>query len=198
MNGAITANLSITGKRIVIRPWEKKDFKAWKTAEAGMAPPQNDFDYPAPLPKEKNTSSEFLKMVRWNNGNIKAGCGFFCGIFLKKNGAQVGTAGLPTIKKCFQTGEMAYRIFSPFRGQGYGKEAVRTLLKLGFENLKLHRIEAHIDPSNKASIKLVASAGMRLEGLARKKVFERGAWRDLKIYAALRVDYGYKEITPGH
>jgi RimJ/RimL family protein N-acetyltransferase len=122
MKKTITANLSITEKRIVIRPWEKDDFEEWKKAEAGMAPPQNDFDYPAPRPEEKRTRTEFLKIVRWNNGNIKEGSGFFCGIFLKKDGTKVGTAGPPTIKRCFRTGELAYRIFSPFRGQGYGKE----------------------------------------------------------------------------
>ena len=136
-------------------------------------------------------------MVRWNDAGIKEGSGFFCGVFLKKSGRQVGTVGLPHIKRGgLQTGELAYRTFSAFRRKGYGKEAVGTCLRLGFEICKLHRIEAQIDPANKGSIRLAVAAGMKFEGVARKKVFERGAWRDLKIYSALREDYGYKDIIP--
>ncbi len=185
-----------TGRRVIIRPWRTGDFSVWKAAEEGIAPPQNDFDYPGPRPAEKLTRKEFIKMVRWNYSGIKEGSGFFCGVFLRMSGRQVGTVGLPVIKRGrLQTGELAYRTFSLFRKKGYGKEAVAACLELGFDICSLHRIEAQIEPANKVSIKLAAAVGMKLEGVARKKVFERGAWRDLKIYSALREDYGYKPIT---
>ncbi|MCX5792133.1 MAG: GNAT family protein [Elusimicrobia bacterium] len=189
--------LQQSGKRLYIRPWETSDFKAWKDSEDSMLPPRNEFDFPSARKKEDRTRKEFSKVIRWNNKSIRAGEGCFCGIFLKKSGQQVGTVGLIGITRgSFQTGEIAYRIFSQFWGKGYGREAVLACLKLGFGKLKLHRIEAAIEPINAASIKLAGSAGMKLEGLARKKIFTRKAWRDMLIYSALCTDLGYKPEPP--
>lgn len=66
--------------------------------------------------------------------------------------------------------------------KGYGKEAVQATLKVAFETLNFHRIEAHINLDNTASIKLAESAGMTFECIREKFIYEHDEWTDNLIY----------------
>lgn len=71
-------------------------------------------------------------------------------------------------------GEHTYEIgwvFSPhYRNQGYATEAARSMLKYGFEELRLHRIIATCQPENTPSYRVMEKIGMRREGFF-KNVF---------------------------
>ena len=56
-------------------------------------------------------------------------------------------------------------------------------IKFAFNELKLHRVEAGIEPSNKRSIALVKSLGLRREGLSKRRLFLNDQWLDMSIYA---------------
>lgn len=61
-------------------------------------------------------------------------------------------------------------------GHGYVPEAVTALLRLGFEELKLHRIYAECHPDNRASYRLMEKVGMRREGYLRASHWEHDEW----------------------
>jgi ribosomal-protein-alanine N-acetyltransferase len=112
---------------------------------------------------------------------------------LKKNGELIGFVALMEVVRgvsytCF----LGYRIFSPHWGQGYAKEAIRAVIDIGFKDLKLHRIEAGVEPSNIRSIRTARSLKMRKEGLKKRALFLRGKWVDLVIYTITTEDAGYK------
>jgi len=67
---------------------------------------------------------------------------------------------------------------------------VRALIDIGFRDLRLHRLEAGIEPGNRRSILLARSLGLRKEGLKRRAVFLRDTWVDLGIYAVTCEDVG--------
>ncbi|WP_171113954.1 MULTISPECIES: GNAT family protein [Streptomyces] len=70
-------------------------------------------------------------------------------------------------------------------GRGYGVEAIRLLLGLGFEELGLHRIWGARSPANEASAKAMARAGMIEEGRIREHVRKGGVWRDSIVHGIL-------------
>jgi ribosomal-protein-alanine N-acetyltransferase len=68
-------------------------------------------------------------------------------------------------------------------------EAMRLLLRHAFTKLKLHRIEANIQPENQASIALVKRAGFVREGYSRRYLKICGRWRDHERWAILVEDW---------
>jgi ribosomal-protein-alanine N-acetyltransferase len=55
--------------------------------------------------------------------------------------------------------------------------------------LKLHRVEANIQPGNAASLALVARAGFSREGYSRRYLKVGGRWRDHERWALLVEDW---------
>ncbi|GAA3304746.1 GNAT family N-acetyltransferase [Streptomyces cinereospinus] len=70
-------------------------------------------------------------------------------------------------------------------GVGYGVEMVRLLLRVGFDDLCLHRIWGARSPWNVASAKTMAAVGMVEEGTIREHVLKDGRWRDSVVHAIL-------------
>lgn len=64
------------------------------------------------------------------------------------------------------------------------------------KKLKLHRIEAGIEPRNKASIKLCEKLKMRKEGVRKKYFFTGKEWIDLVYYSMTAEDIGIKRTNP--
>ncbi|MGY5009885.1 GNAT family N-acetyltransferase [Streptomyces sp. 900105755] len=70
-------------------------------------------------------------------------------------------------------------------GVGYGRETVRLLLGLGFDDLDLHRIWGARSPLNEASAKTMTAAGMIEEGTIRAHIKKAGRWRDSVVHSIL-------------
>lgn len=62
-------------------------------------------------------------------------------------------------------------------------------MDFGFNDLKLHRIEAGCAVENIASSKVLEKVGMTKEGMKRKKLPIRGEWKDNYLYAILEEDF---------
>ena len=63
------------------------------------------------------------------------------------------------------------------------------VLEHAFRKLKLHRVEANIQPGNTPSIALVKKCGFKREGLSRKLLKVCGRWRDHERWAVLAEDF---------
>jgi RimJ/RimL family protein N-acetyltransferase len=87
--------------------------------------------------------------------------------------------------------QTALRVFlsRKFQRQGFGKEAVRAVLKFCFQDLKLHRVTAACDSRHDAARRLCESAGLRREGEFLKDRLVRGEWASTVCYAALGDEY---------
>jgi RimJ/RimL family protein N-acetyltransferase len=83
---------------------------------------------------------------------------------------------------------LGYWIVSSARRNGYATHAVTLLARWGVTAGGRARIEAHIEPANRASIAVAEAAGMRHEGLLRAYL-EIGAGRaDVLVYSLLPKD----------
>jgi ribosomal-protein-alanine N-acetyltransferase len=88
----------------------------------------------------------------------------------------------------FKCGYLIYYAFDEFKGQGYMKEALRAVIRKVFTKLKLHRLEANIQPQNTASVALAKSAGLLFEGYSPKFLKINGQWRDHERWAIINED----------
>jgi [ribosomal protein S5]-alanine N-acetyltransferase len=105
-------------------------------------------------------------------------------ICVRATGAIAGVANINSIiRGRFQNGSLAYAAFAPTAGQGYMSEGLALVLRHAFQQLRLHRLEANIQPGNHASLKLVRRLGFRREGYSPDMLFIDGAWRDHERWA---------------
>jgi ribosomal-protein-alanine N-acetyltransferase len=102
----------------------------------------------------------------------------------RDTGAIAGMVNINSIiRGRFQCASIAYAAFAPTAGQGFMSEGLELVLRYAFEDLRLHRLEAQIQPENTASIKLVQRRGFRKEGYSPDLLFIDGAWRDHERWA---------------
>lgn len=73
--------------------------------------------------------------------------------------------------------------------EGYGRDAVRLLLRHSFCELDLHRVRAETFEYNTAWRDLLESMGFRTEGVAREALYRDGQFWDKGRYALLRREY---------
>ena len=108
-------------------------------------------------------------------------------------GPIVGVANLSQIfYGPLKSAYLGYGLFADFTGRGYATDAVRLMIRYAFTKLKLHRIEANIQPENMASIKLVARLGFSKEGFSPKYLKIGGQWRDHERWALIRENWNTK------
>jgi ribosomal-protein-alanine N-acetyltransferase len=70
-----------------------------------------------------------------------------------------------------------------------GFHAIQLILRYAFTKLKLHRVEANIQPENLASLALIKRAGFTREGYSRRYLRIGGRWRDHERWALLAEDW---------
>ena len=90
------------------------------------------------------------------------------------------------IRGKLQSAFLGYGAVAEFAGRGYLAEATRLLLKEAFTRLRLHRLEANIQPGNLASIVLAERCGFVYEGFSPKYLKVGGRWCDHERWAITR------------
>ena len=89
----------------------------------------------------------------------------------------------------FQSCFIGYWIDERYAGSGYMPDAVALVLRYGFEELGLHRMEAAIVPRNAKSRRVAAKLGLRDEGTAARFLQIQGVWEDHVRYAITREEW---------
>jgi RimJ/RimL family protein N-acetyltransferase len=101
----------------------------------------------------------------------------------------VGEVMLRLTSERHRQGEIGWSLHPDAQGHGYATEAARELLRIGFEDLGLHRIAADADPRNTGSIRIMERLGMRHEALYREAFYLKGEWVDEIHYAILEDEW---------
>lgn len=65
------------------------------------------------------------------------------------------------------------------------REGLQAVVRHAFRRLKLHRLEANIQPGNAASVRRVTACGFAREGYSPRCLKIAGRWRDHARWAAL-------------
>ena len=133
---------------------------------------------PATPPKFR----EYLKRCRRED---------FAGFVVRRreDDALVGVFNLSQIfRGGFQNAYLGYYGSARLGRAGYMSEGLSHLMKHAFHIMKLHRVEANVQPGNSASIALLRRAGFRKEGFSPRYLRVGGRWRDHERWAVTRED----------
>ena len=104
----------------------------------------------------------------------------------RENGAAVGVINLSNIVRgAFASAYLSYYVFAGHERQGLMREALHAAVRHAFGTLRLHRLEANIQPGNTASRALVRACGFTLEGFSPRYLKIGGRWRDHERWARL-------------
>jgi len=110
------------------------------------------------------------------------------GIELTATGRLIGTIGFMWWNRENNSAEIGYSLSRAYWNQGLMTEALREVIRFGFEEMRLNRIEAQYETSNPASGRVMEKAGMRKEGVLRGRLYNKGAYVDVALHAILRGD----------
>lgn len=109
----------------------------------------------------------------------------------RSSGAIVGVVSLSSIiRGPLQSAYLGYWIGREFSGRGWMTEAVKLALRYAFRTLKLHRIEANIQPHNLPSRRLARRVGFRREGYSPRYLQIAGGWADHERWAMTTEEFG--------
>ncbi|WP_191567355.1 GNAT family N-acetyltransferase [Metabacillus idriensis] len=130
-----------------------------------------------------------LDEIFWYQSIFEKNTGIRWGITLKGQERVIGSCGFLNIDPQHYRSEIGFELSKDFWGQGIASEAFEVVIKYGFEQLNLQRIQALIEPPNISSKKLVERKGFIKEGLLRNYEFTCGKFDDLFMYSLLKQDF---------
>lgn len=109
----------------------------------------------------------------------------------RESGAILGGINLNCIVRgFFQWAYLSYWMGAPYARQGLMAEGMRLVTRYAFTEMKLHRLEANIQPGNLPSITLVRKCGFRIEGYSPRYLQVLGEWCDHERWALLAHEMG--------
>jgi [ribosomal protein S5]-alanine N-acetyltransferase len=111
------------------------------------------------------------------------------GLLLPASPHIVGTCGFTRWDQDNRFAVLGYDLARPYWRRGLMSEAVEAVLRLGFEQMGLHRVEATVMAGNIASAALLGRAGFGREGVLRERVLKRGAFRDMWMFGITEADW---------
>lgn len=114
---------------------------------------------------------------------------FQWGIADRADDRVIGTCTLAHLDAGNRRAEIGYALGSAHWGKGLATEAVNTLLDFAFDELRLHRIEADVDPRNAGSIRALERQGFVREGLLRERWHVNGEICDSLFYGLLESEW---------
>lgn len=115
-------------------------------------------------------------------------------IHSKKDNTYIGNIGLFRTLPEHHRAEIGYTLFPEFWGKGLMSEALKVVLRYGFEDMKLHSIEANINPENSASAKILDRHGFVREAYFKENYYWEGKFLDSAIYSLLSQDWKKQTI----
>lgn len=183
----------VQGRQVYLRPMQMSDYAAWAElralSRAHLSPWEPQWS------ADDLTKSSFRRRVRHYQREAADDLGYAFLIFKTEPQPRLlGGLTLSYVKRgVTQSATLGYWLGAPFVGQGYMSDAVRALLPHVFETLRLHRLEAAVQPSNISSLRVLDRTGFAREGFAKGYLKINGAWQDHVLFAMLAEDWGCSE-----
>ncbi len=107
------------------------------------------------------------------------------GITLKENPKLIGTICIWHIQRQHHRAEVGYALYPDQWGKGIMNEALSCVLDYGFDVMKLHSMEAIVNPNNGSSIRLLKKNKFVEEGYFRENYFYKDKYLDSAVYSLL-------------
>jgi ribosomal-protein-alanine N-acetyltransferase len=135
---------------------------------------------PRPLAATREDAYRIMKKV---NDLILANEAITWGMVLKNEAGLIGTIGYVRMAKEHFRAEIGYLLHDGYQGKGLMQEALTAVINYGFGVMKLHSVEAVVDPQNAASIKLLERNEFIKEAHFKEHEFFEGRFIDSVVYS---------------
>jgi [ribosomal protein S5]-alanine N-acetyltransferase len=191
----IQPDLTRSTRRLTVRPYTLDDFAAWRRAHLDSQHPRSIFEQETKPTRLEHP--DFVRIVEEHRQMRLAGSGYELAMFRRRSGTLIGGVSLTSVSRgIFQNAYLGYTVLNPHWGHGYAQEGVRACLDIAFRDLALHRVEAGIELRNLRSRAVARRVNLRCEGISRRRLYVRGAWRDLALYAITCEEWGMAASAP--
>ena len=107
----------------------------------------------------------------------------------RDSGALIGDLGIHFPASKDEAVELGISLMPAQQGNGYAREAMRTVIDQLFGVMGYRRVFGSVDPRNSASVALLRALGLRQEAHHRQSLFWRGEWVDDMIFAVLASEW---------
>lgn len=181
-------NLKTETERLIIRPYENKDYDMWAAGYRNRL--RSTYKHDEGNDGETYSKQWFIEWVEEFQELAEEDDTYLFGIFRKTDGAHIGEIELNTILRMdYEWGMMGYTIHNQYHRQGYGTESVLAAVEMFFTDLNFHRLELQIHVDNEPSQKLAERTGFVYECTRENYFYEGGKWIDQKIYVKNRPSF---------
>ena len=120
--------------------------------------------------------------------HYKRGDPFALAILRRPDDRLIGSCGFVSQAPERHAAEIGYWLGKAYWGKGYAVEAVRALLRYGFEQMHLERVEAKCFVENRAGQRVIEKLGMKYEGTDRSEMI-KGEYPELNLYSVVRREW---------
>jgi len=136
-----------------------------------------------PIPASVDEMKPFIKMI---NKKVKENETICWAITLKGRNELIGTISYHKTDKDNHRAEIGYMLMPDHWGKGLITEAITKVIDYGFKKMKLHSIEANINPANIASRKLLEKFKFKREAYFKENYFYNGKYLDSEIFSLIK------------
>ncbi|GIH71275.1 GNAT family N-acetyltransferase [Sphaerimonospora thailandensis] len=175
----------ITTRRLLLRPFTSGDLDAVHAYES--LPDVARYLYWQPRDLDASRASLDAKITR--TALHQEGDVIELAIILADSGEVIGSTLLIWTSREHRQGEIGYILHPHHHGRGYAGEAAREMLRLGFDQLGLHRVTGRLDARNAASAAVLRKLGMRQEAHLLDNEYVKGEWTSEIVYAVLEHEW---------
>ena len=110
-------------------------------------------------------------------------------VISKETHKMIGTCGFTSFSYAHNSAEIGYVLNREYWGHGLACEAIKAVMRIGFMELNLHRIEAKYMIENAQSRRVMEKCGMHFEGYQRESMHIKGNYCDIGYAAILRGEW---------
>lgn len=164
-----------------IRPLTYKDEERVQLLASDAEIASTTLSFPHPYPPGAARAWIEKKLDTFAKGEEMA-------LAIEHEGQYIGSVGF-FFNRRDDAGELGYWIGTPYWGRGFASLAATAMLRFGFEELNLHRIQAQVMMRNAGSARVLEKAGLRFEGLLRGSIKKNGVYEDVRMYALVAADW---------
>lgn len=177
--------INLTTERLLLRPVSEKDYESIFDLQTMEETARYNT---SKLPESIHESKTIVNNWIFENQKEKI-TRFTFAVDLLNNNQFIGLIGINLGKEHYKNAEIWFQFDKAFWNKGYATESVKRILHFGFQELKLHRIEAGCSVADIGSINVLEKSGMTREAHTRQLLPLASGWSDNYGYAILETDF---------
>lgn len=168
----------LTTDRLILRKIEESDLEE-------LYQMRTDPDVMRYINKEPQTREIVAGVIKQMHANWQNNDSINWAVTLKDDPRLIGSFGFWRTEKENHRAEIGYMLAKTHWRKGYLNEAMQAGLDYAFREMKLHSIEANINPDNDASRKLLQKFGFQQEAYFKENYYFNGTFIDSVIFSLL-------------